>query len=376
MGNVRICHRNYLQHELLIAYSSSSVNSEAPLRNIFPDRRRSQTWRSNGNFVVTSLNKVIMFEETVSVPLTATIAEGTYGSDALFFAAVKAAFEANGDSTYTVSRDSSTKKIRIVSGGGSGRILNLLWDHTSTTAEDLLGFDNSASDTGSLDYLADDIVLHTEEWIKFDLGDSSNPKGFIITGPRNGSLGISSTAIVKLQANNSDSWFSPALDLTLAYSDKTIFHFDTSGIGSYRYWRLVIIDQDNANGYVEFSKIFLGDVIEPTQGAIQFPFRARLADLTQVVESQTGVSFANERQKTMEMRFNWLGLRYSEVEELRDFWEDVGLSTPFFIHIDPNLVLSSDPTKWLLLARFISDPDITIETLRIWGGDWEIREVV
>lgn len=377
MANVRVCSDNYLTSDLVSTLSYSSQVTTNPASNLYLTNRRSQTWRSLGCFEVTSANKTIVIKESTIGTLTANIAEATYTSDSSFLAAVKAALEVVGASTYTVERVAATKKIKITSNGlGGNGLFQLLWTNVSTTAADLLGFSTASDDTGALNYTADNVRIHTSEWVKWDLGIVSDPKAFIFCPKLNESLGISTTATIKLQANASDSWTSPAVDITLTHNDNAVSYFASAGIGGYRYWRLKVIDKDNANGYIEIAKAYLGDLIEPTRGSIQFPLNQRFRDLAEVKNSQMGVRFTSQRQQVEEFDLNWFGLSVADYENIKEFIKATGLGTPFFICLDPNEVISTDEATYIKLVHFLDAlPEHTLVSPQVWTGRWEIVEV-
>ncbi len=113
----------------------------------------------NSKFKVTvGVNDKIDFEETAASELTATLSSGQYTSTELE-TEIKTRLEAVGASVYTVAYDTGTNKFTITSdGAGGGGIFNLLWatgTNTALTSGEIIGYDITADDTGSLAYLAD-----------------------------------------------------------------------------------------------------------------------------------------------------------------------------------------------------------------------------
>lgn len=62
----------------------------------------------------------------------------------------------------------------------------------------------------------------------------------------------SSVTTLKFQGNASDVWTSPSIDETLTW-DADIITKDFTG-GSYRYWRIQVIDGTNPDGYIEIGR--------------------------------------------------------------------------------------------------------------------------
>ena len=147
--------------------------------------------------------------------------------------------------------------------------MDLLWfsgTNSGTNVGGTIGFDVSADDTGSLSYLGDFVALHTEEWIEFDLQSATAIDSFSlmfdpVEGPE-----LSATSVVKLQANSVSSWAAPPIDITLTFDTvyQIFTHFFTAA-ETYQFWRILIVDPDNAKLNVGLSKIILSNATQLTQ---------------------------------------------------------------------------------------------------------------
>ena len=379
MTNARIMTTNYIDPDIVSNSFVSSEQTAFPVSNLYNAQRRSKVWRSNGNWEVTAENNVIIFRETAIGPdLTATVAVDEYASTTLFCAAVKTALEAAGDSTYTVSQDATTSKIKIASDGmGGGGIFSLMWtDSDSAGFAAMTGYNTALDDTGALTYTADSLKIHTSEWIKWDMGISTNPTAFILIGARNNPIKITPTATIKLQGNETNVWDDPSYEQTLTYDDEAISLFAADGLHTeaLRYWRLFIQDTDNTAGYVEIGSLFLGIFASPTRGAIQFPLTGLPIDRSNTSVSEGGQTFSDIRQKTERLAFEWRGLTLTEKEEFDDLFSDVGTSLPFFVQLDPNLVYSSRASKYIRFVKFESEPTYSLDTPNNFSARWSIRE--
>src|SRR3990172_787318 len=111
--------------------------------------------KENSNFVISASNNTILFND--GTDKTATITAGTYTGSELATAVQTALNTAYGSSAFTVSYDSAATKFSITNGTGSS--VNFLWWNSSTTAEQILGFD-PVTDTGanSSSATSDDLV--------------------------------------------------------------------------------------------------------------------------------------------------------------------------------------------------------------------------
>lgn len=378
MSNILIMNNNYVTAETLNAFTYSSQLAAAPATNVYDKIRRSKVWRSAGQWEITSANKTIKFKETGGgSTLTATIAEATYTTDATFLTAIKTALEVAGDSTYTVTRDTTSQKIKITSnGGGGGGHFQLLCTDVLFTACDVLGYSTGADLTGALTYTAANLRIHTSEWLKFDLGTQLLPEAFAIIGGNVNGLKLSSTATIKLQGNETDVWTAPSYDETLTWNADCIASVDQTGLhtGGLRYWRLHIVDRDNINGYVEISSVYLGDGFAPDLGCVQFPFNWNYFDYGQVNRSEWGSAFTEFRGIVRELNLKWFALTVADTETLMDFVRNYGTTSPFWISLDPNEAFSSDFQSWVIKCHFTEAPGFPLESPGVFSSNWEVRE--
>lgn len=379
MSNVKVMNENYVDSDYYTGMTYSSQTTACPASNVLNFVRRTKVWRTAGYWLITSANKGIVLQEVDGVNQTVNIAEGAYTSDTTFFAAVKTALDsASGSATYTVTRDTTTNKIKITSNGGGGAIFKLMCTNASFTAAAILGYSTSTDKTGALTYTAETLKLHTSEWMRWDMGTSVNPKAFVLIGLRNTPIKISETATIKLQGNHTDTWSSPVYDQTLTWNGNAIHQFSTTGLHTeaLRYWRLEITDTANTNGYVEISNIYLGDMLVFTQGAVQFPLRITKADLGSVTYGRSGTRFSDEIQFTDEIDMDWAGLSNSEAEQLADMIGIVGKTKPFFVALDADESFSTYGETQTRYVAFTSDPVLTFVSPNFWSSSWQVREEV
>lgn len=354
-NSLGVCNTNYLDTS---ANTYSSQNPVYPASNVFNLQQRKQVWRTFGYWLIESGSETIVFRETIGVDLTATIAAAAYTSTTAFLAAIKAALEAAGDSTYTVEMVAG--KIRITSNGsGGGGIFQLRMEAAgSADMAAIMGFDTVAL-TGALNYTADEVRIHTSEWLVFDMGIPTNPKAFCLVNDRNNPMRISPTATIRLMANPTNNWAAPAVDLTIPYADMALAVWDFEGLADvdagYRYWKFEIIDRDNPRGYLEFGACFLGDMITMTRGCAVRPLQFQGRDTSVIVVSEGGQVFGRKTPKTMGWGVRFQGLLRAEQEDLEAHWENVGITENFFAVLDARNAFSTVKENRVKLVRFNSD---------------------
>lgn len=368
----RILNENYLDTAFLANNYVSSAQAAFPVSNAYNTARRSKVWRSDGYWEITSANNTFTFKETgLATTLTATLAVANYTSTTTMLAALKTAMEDVSADTFTLSVDTATKKIKMVSAGSAFQIV------TGGTLNAVLGF-TTVPKTGALTYLADELRVHTSEFIKWDFGISTNPTSFVLIGKRNSPINITPTAVLKLQGNSTDVWSAPEYEATLTYNDEIIALFDTNNTGLHtqalRYWRLSIVDSSNPNGYVEIGALFLGKYFEPTRGAVQFPFSAAYLDASVTVFSEGGQTFSDRRQQSELFSVQWSALTTAEKEIMDTIFEQFGTSNAFFIAFDPSLAFSSTSNYYTRFVKFEVAPSYALEAPNFWSVTMSLRE--
>lgn len=359
----------------------SSENADYPDDNVYDFTRRKRVWRSAGYWDIPSGSNTIVFQEDAGVNLTATVTVDEYASDTLFFAAVKSALEDAGVGTYTVSRDTTTGRIKIAqSASGGATVFRLMWT-SATGLGALMGYDTSADDTGATTYTADLLKLHTSEWLKWDLGIPTNPTCFAAFGDRNVAIPISPNATLKLQANHTDNWTAPAVDITLTYRENVLGHIDLDGIAGassygYRYWRLYIVDAANPNLYVELGAVYLGMHVVTSRGCPEFPLEIPEEDFSLVQVSDSGQDFAGRRAQTQLPVLNWAKLDTETKELLEQVWATYGLHSVFAVAMDVDEAFSSDGYSQVRLVKFANKPVQRLVSPGNWSYTWQLKEAL
>lgn len=377
MTCARIMYDNYTDSDVVNAATYSSQNVNFPASNLYDQRRRARVWRTQGYWNIESGSNEIEFEETTSVPLTASVAIGEYTSTSDFLTALKTAMDAAGASTYTISLETSGKFNFSSNLAGGGGIFSINWTN-STAMAGILGYDDSTDDTGGNDYVADELRIATSEWLKWDFGLPTNPKAFIAIGNRNEAIQLSPSATFTLEGNETDAWSSPSYSQTVTYQEFVLALFGDTGLHTegLRWWRFKMDDLENPNLYHELSNIFLGDMIILERGAVNFPFRTAGLDRSQEFLAIDGSAYYDRKQKTERFVLDWRGLTKSEKEEFDSLYEEVGKHTPFFIQMDSDPFVSDTSNYYLRYVRMTSDLDPQLISPNNWSASMELREVL
>lgn len=350
MSDFRILDSNFFVDETLTLTASSS-DLEFPVTNI-RNPLRTKVWRSTGNFVIDATNNAIDFDEGGG-ELNATIASATYTPSGLE-SAIKTALEAAGAETYTITYSTSTGKWTIATGGGT---LSLLWDtgiNSATSVGTTIGFDVSANDTGSTSYISDDIALHTEEFIKLDLGSAQDVDSFgMVFDPVDG-IKFSGSAVLNLQANATDDFSAPTVDVTLTIDTvfSTITHFFATS-QSFRFWRLKIVDTQNTNLNVEVSKMILSEATQLAQ-VPQIGFVDALRDQSNTFTNKFGHEYHDEYPERRMFTFSYSALTEADTLTLQNIYRTVGRTTPISIAFDSQAT-TFDKDRFFIYGKWMNE---------------------
>lgn len=345
--SMRFCNYNLVDQSIINDETYSSEMTNFPgvnTRLVYP---RTKVWRTAGYFNVTSSNNSIVFNHGGG-NFTASIAVGKYATASSLAAAVEAALEsASSSATYTVTHNGN--KFVIVRSTGT---LNILWTNVGTTAESLLGF--VFDDTGALTYTSDVIAINDgTEFVTWDLGAEYNPKVFVMCFGMNTPSHLSPTAVVTLQGNETDSWTAPSYSQVVDLSSELGFLQSDDGLHTeaLRYWRLKLVDQ-NPLGYLELSKLYLGDYLELTEGKASFPLDIDHLDRSITVYSEGGQSYSDVKAKLNRFSVEFQYASIADVEAFKELWDEFGTSKPMFMIFDKCENFSSDEKKMVRLVKF------------------------
>jgi hypothetical protein len=102
------------------------------------------------------------------------------------------------------------------------------------------------------------------EWVKFDMGAAADVQAILIAA-HNFTVG----ATVKIQGNATDSWGAPSVDVTLSIAELIRYHW--GAVQSYQWWRILVTDVANPDGYVEYGLQFLGLFLDIEDIYREFP---------------------------------------------------------------------------------------------------------
>lgn len=370
---MRLIGYNYSQKsETLVTSSSASVNF--PVSNIKKEHRAKE-WRSNinGNFEITSSNNKINFKESaMGSEKTATISDGTYTGLTLA-AEIKSAMQSAGSETYTVSFSQTTGLWTILSSGSYFSLLNSTGTNQSTSLLKLcLGFPNTDK-TGALTYTASNIAIHTSEAVTMDLITTESIDSVVLLWAKEDGIKLSNNAVIKIQANATNTWTSPAVDQTLIINnDYEIASYYFTSDQNYRFWRVVVTDPSNVNLYVNLGVVVLGKAEicdNPDNG-----FVYTIADQSKITSTDFGHEYVDEYPELSQLELNFNVLDYDSAKAFDSIYRQVGSRLPVFVALDhAGSVYNKD--HFSIYGKFRTSLALTHISFDLFQGKLSIGEV-
>ncbi len=166
------------------------------------------------------------------------------------------------------------------------------------------------------------------EWVKIDAG-----AGLTVTADALSMIdhNLTPSATVRVQANATDAWAAPSLDVLADPSLNIVLSTFTAQ--AYRFWRVLIDDPANPDGYVEVGRIYLCLKWEAVEHIDQ-PLSLGYDDTTLKEQSMTGQVFADIGVRQRLLKFSMGTMLNSTKRALETILGIVRLYDPVVIVFD------------------------------------------
>ena len=330
------------------------------------DQLRSKRWRTKiGWTIVAGFNDTIDITEGVSGDASATLTPGTYATGDLMAAEIQTQLNAAAtDNIWTCTYDSSTNKFTIGHDATeTGGIEWLNGTNAGTSAGLDLGYDVSADDTGSDSYAADNVSYQSRHWVKFDLVSTLEIKSAVVFDSN-----VLSSAVVTAQAHATDAWTSPIFEQVLT-AGNSLFAKQFAGT-SLRWWRFVIDDVQNPDGYVQLGIPFLGSYTQPNLGFFMAHAQER-QELSEIAVADQGSHYQHERGTRRIWQVAWPGISSADKTNFETIANFVKVGRSFFFSLDAN----TDETD---LVYVIMSNGFSFESIQgdRWATSIELMEAI
>lgn len=312
---------------------------------------RSKVWRSTGSFVVDATNNKLDFDEGGG-ELTATVTSATYTPSSLA-TEIATQLTSAGGQTYSVSYSNATGKW-TVSAPGAFNLRTLTGTNFATALYPDIGFDVTADTGSATSHTGANIALHTEEAVVFDLKNPQEIDSFALLIDKVSGNKFTTSVALNLQANATDSWTSPAVDVSLTFdTDNDIaLHFFASS-ETYRFWRVKVVDPQNPNLHVELGKVMLAKATALTQNP-EKGFRRRSVDLSKRIDTSFGNRFHDIYPIKTFFEFDYKVMSFADFKTLEDMFDRVGIATPIGVIVDTQEDLF-DKERFFLYGTYVGE---------------------
>ena len=182
---------------------------------------------------------------------------------------------------------------------------------------------------------------------------------------------ITASATVTIQGNDTNVWTAPAVEETmLIVGDGLYYEFSTTE--SYQYWRIVVNDATNPDGYVEISTTYLGGFLElaKMEPGVKLPQKTNAI----VTETEGMQVFGSIKKKYIEARVSFPLIDDDTKTLVEAFFNSNDIVIPFIC-----IIWEDDlDTEVPFYARLLKPPNWekkkTVNTILYWEMDLQIRQ--
>jgi len=196
----------------------------------------------------------------------------------------------------------------------------------------------------------------------------------VLLWPKEDGIKLTGASVIKIQANATNVWTSPAVDQTLTINDtySVASHYFTTD-QSYRYWRVLITDPTNPWGYIELGMVWIGKSLSIDNAENGFEYS--IEDQSRVDETPFGHKYTDEYPTKATLKISYSFLEYDEIQILDNMYRTNSTKKPVLVVLDPtdsvfnkdHLMIYGMLSKKIALKHshynLLGVPDVTIEEL-------------
>jgi hypothetical protein len=174
----------------------------------------------------------------------------------------------------------------------------------------------------------------TSENVVFDMQTTEDINSVVILWPKEDGIRLTSSAVIKIQANATNVWTAPAVDQVLTIdNDFSIASHYFSTDQSYRYWRLLITDATNPWGYIEIGQVWLGKSLDLENAENGFVFS--LVDQSDATSNNFGHEYVDEYPQMAQLSVVYSYIDYDTYTTLETAYRRNGNRKPVLLILDP-----------------------------------------
>ncbi len=364
----RIAWQNLLAGQGLIVRCSSQ-QSGLPAAHVINPLRTKPWWSRAGFNIVADWQKLDFLEGATARVATLTL--GNYATPALAAAHIEARINAAAvDNTYTFAYSTSTHKNTWARATGVTAFSLPFATGTNhlISPHGMLGWADTDY-SGATSYEAPSVSYHSWEWLKVDLGAATAAQFAAVLNDN-----LSAGGSIRLQANATDAWTAPSVDEAIASlgDDGLIRYKWLSAAQSYRYWRLLIKDHLNSDGYSAIGLAWVGPYVQPTRGIAQAYSEPR-SSLSASAYSTHGARFLDVRPQRYDYRLRWGLMPSADKTTLEAVHVGADLR-PLILALDA--VGAPGRVRYGALSQLGEWTPTPTQSGERWNADWTLEEQI
>lgn len=345
--NIQFCNVNLLENAPGLTASSQLTGYEITKAINY---NRQETFKPSGRFLISATNNLLYINDGSNK--IATISASNYSTGTLLAVAIQTALNTI-SSGFTVSYSSNT----FIIARSSAYTLRL--SQTTNAIHYSIGFTSLTDLVVPVSTSANEKRCHYPyEEILIDFGHNAIIDFFGMIGRLDQEFQVSDSAIVTILANNINDFSAPELNVTAYIGNNGSFYSFNEVESAYRFWSVRIQDFQNPLGpSFEISNFYLGQGQQLEYRNVSNGFDFSLNDTSGVSESESGVKYFDKAYKFLTFNgLNFSILTPENLDILNNLFNDQGITDPFYICLDPKVVISTDISKLNRLVRFSDSP--------------------
>jgi len=245
---------------------------------------------------------------------------------------------------------------------------------TSTTEDAEFPVSNLTSDSRSQVWRSASGT--TTDRVVINLGSAKDIDSFAMFFDALNPLPLTSSAVVKLQANTSDSWGAPPVDVTLSIDQvyKNAYHFFTS-TQNYQYWAVSVSDGTNPNNQIELSLLYLSEAAGTSQPP-EIGFKDGIKDQSKPRSTAFGHEYWDIYPNRISWDFNFKALSEADKILFKDIFTEVGKHGTIVTALDSDENIFTDANEYLLYCRLTKDYSAKHRFVNYFDYPLSVREAL
>ena len=375
------------------ADTTTTLITSTSQETVYPDDNiivtdRNKPWRtptSGGYFVISAGSRWIDFRSANGSLNAASMSIGVYSLGSLRSEILAQMNTVSAVATYTCSFGSDFRWYISPSSGAAGS-LTILWNNGANAANNiasLMGYstsDNDSTTTGTL--TADNRAIHSYEFIQFDLGSARTASAIGIVDRLSDGIQVQTnvnSGTVRWQASDTEAFTSLTVDLTLTIQSGQYIAKPTGGTGTIpaaRYWRALISDPRNSNGYVQLGYAAFGVPFEPTSTDVSVDWELTMSDPSPIQKALGGQSYFDRNDKFRRTSVLLPLMSNADHDQLQSVFSITGISEPFFLFLDPTLSVSANLGELSIYGRFREELSFQYQISDLYSLNFEFEEAL